>query len=225
MNLILLGPPGAGKGTQAELLKNFLGVPQISTGVMLRAEVAKGSAVGMEAKAIMEAGGLVSDEILLRMLACRLDEADCQRGFILDGFPRNLAQADALDGMLDEGDKEIDAVVQLQVNESALVVRIAGRYACAICDTGYHEISKPPRQPDRCDACGSTKFSRRDDDSEQIVRGRLVAYNEQTAPLLPYYRAQGKLFTVDGIAPPDVVFNDVRAWVASLSMYEKGLPG
>lgn len=200
MNLILLGPPGAGKGTQAEYLQQKFSIAKLSTGDMLRAAVASGSALGKQVKEVMEKGQLVSDDIVIGILKERIQQADCKNGFILDGFPRTVAQAEALDKMLSAEKKHLDYVIELQVDDQKLVERISGRYSCAKCGAGYHDSFKQPKKAGVCDACGATEFSRRDDDKAETVAKRLEAYHRQTAPLLPYYRAQGVLTTVDGMA-------------------------
>jgi adenylate kinase len=209
MKLVLLGPPGAGKGTQAERITRRYGLAHLSTGEMLRAAVAAGTAVGRQAKAIMDAGRLVPDEVINELVAERIGQPDCATGFVLDGYPRTLAQAEALDRMLAERGAGLDGVVELEVDDEALVERIAGRFACARCGAGYHDRFKPTAAAGICDVCGSTEFVRRKDDTAETVRARLEAYHQQTAPLLPYYRARGLLLTVDGMAEIDQVTDDV----------------
>ena len=214
MRLILLGPPGAGKGTQAAWLKDTYGIPQLSTGEMLREAVAKGTEVGREAKSIMEAGRLVSDEVINRIVAERIDQPDCASGFILDGFPRTVPQAEALDHMLAERGLALDAVIEFHVDRDALVERISGRFSCAKCGAGYHDRFKPTKVAGVCDVCGATEFVRRKDDNAETVAARLDAYEAQTAPLLPFYRSKGLILTVDGMAPIDEVTDALRQSLA-----------
>ena len=211
MNLILLGPPGAGKGTQAQALTKSRGLTQLSTGEMLRAAVAAGTEVGRKAESVMESGALVSDEIVVGIIADRIDEPDCAKGFILDGFPRTTAQAEALDRMLAEKGLRLDGVIEMRVDDAVLVKRITGRYTCAKCGAGYNEQFKPTKVDGICDACGGTEFDRRADDNEATVRSRLAAYDAQTAPVLPYYRAKGILRQVDGMADMDEVGRQIEA--------------
>jgi adenylate kinase len=213
MNLILLGPPGAGKGTQAELLKERHGLIQLSTGDMLRAAVASGSDLGKRVKAIMEAGQLVPDDIMIEMISDRIGHADCAKGFILDGFPRTTRQAEALDAMLAQKGTKLDRVVELKVDDGELVKRIAGRFACAKCGAGYHDTFKAPKKTGVCDACGSTEFVRRQDDRPETVSARLEAYHAQTAPLSAYYGARGLLSQVDGMAEIAEVFRQIEGGI------------
>ena len=202
MNIILLGPPGAGKGTQASKLEKERGMVQLSTGDMLRAAVAAGSEIGLKAKAVMDAGQLVSDEIVTGILSARLDEPDVAQGFILDGYPRTVAQAESLERLLADKGKALDHVIELAVDEEALVDRITGRFSCGKCGAGYHERYKLPRVPSLCDVCGAEEqFRRRPDDNEQTVRNRLAEYRAKTAPILPFYEAKGIVTRIDGMAP------------------------
>lgn len=210
MNLILLGPPGAGKGTQAKLLEDRRSYKQLSTGDMLRGAVAQGTEMGKKAKAVMDRGDLVSDDIVVSIIAERLDKPDVKKGFILDGFPRNQAQAEALDRMLRDKGLKLDAVIEMKVDDEELVQRIAGRYTCAKCGKGYHDTFEKPKKPGICDVCGSTEFVRRADDNEKTVRDRLQVYNKQTAPLVDYYGRTGILHKVNGMADIPVVTRQIE---------------
>ena len=215
MRLNLLGPPGAGKGTQATRLVEKHGIPQLSTGDMLRAAVKAETELGRKAAAIMERGDLVPDEVVVGIIDARLDHDDCAKGFILDGFPRTLGQAEALDSMLAAKGQSLDHVIEMKVDDQALVERITGRFTCAKCGAGYHDRFKTPKVEGVCDVCGGTEFTRRKDDTAETVTSRLKAYHEQTAPLLPYYEAQGVLGSVDGMADFDEVTRQLEAIVAA----------
>ncbi|KAB2916678.1 MAG: adenylate kinase [Hyphomicrobiaceae bacterium] len=210
MNLILLGPPGAGKGTQAKEIEARRGLVQLSTGDMLRSAAAAGTDVGRRAKALMDKGQLVPDEVVIEIIANRIDQADCATGFVLDGFPRTLPQAAALDDMLRSAKKQLHAVIELSVDPKRLVERIAGRYCCAKCGAGYHERFKRPEVAGVCDACGSAAFSRRADDTEEAVANRLMAHYKSTAPLTGYYFCKGYLRAVDGMAPIAEVAKEIE---------------
>jgi adenylate kinase len=214
MQLILLGPPGGGKGTQAKKLQEGHGLVQLSTGDMLRAAVAAGTPIGKQAKAIMDAGKLVSDEIVIGIIADRIDQPDAKKGFVLDGFPRTIAQAEALDKLLKDRGRKINAAIDLRVPDNFIVERLAGRFTCAKCGTGYNEKTQPPKVAGTCDKCGSHDFVRRPDDAESAVRTRLETYHKQTAPLLPYYEKQGILHVVDGTQPVAKVTSEVEALIA-----------
>ncbi len=200
MNIILIGPPGAGKGTQARLIEEHRGLVQLSTGDMLRAAVAAGSDIGKRAKAIMDAGKLVSDEIVIGIIADRIEEPDCRKGVIFDGFPRTLVQADALGALFKRKGRKINGVIEIKVDDEVLVDRISGRFTCAECGEGYHDKHRQPAKPGVCDKCGSTGFKRRADDNAETVRTRLLAYYKETAPLIGYYYAKEVLHGVDGMA-------------------------
>ena len=201
MNLILLGPPGAGKGTQAKEIALRRGLIQLSTGEMLRSAVQAGTETGKQAKAIMERGDLVPDEVVVKIISERIDQPDCKSGVILDGFPRNLQQADALDTVLATKKKKLDAVIELKVDDSKLVERIVGRFTCAKCGEGYQDRFKRPKVRGVCDVCQSTEFTRRPDDNAETVNRRLMVYYRETAPLTGYYYCKRILKAVDGMAP------------------------
>lgn len=211
MNLILLGPPGAGKGTQARRLEDTRGLVQLSTGDMLRAMVKEGGPLGQQAQEIMSAGKLMPDELMVEIIGERISKPDVANGFILDGFPRTVAQAEALDKMLTEKGLKLDHVVEMKVVDDVLVERICGRYTCAKCGKGYHDSFEKPAVEGVCDSCGGTEFKRRADDNAETVTTRLAQYHEQTAPILPYYSDRGVLKTVDGMADIDDVTVAINA--------------
>ena len=211
MNIILLGPPGAGKGTQAARLEANRGMVQLSTGDMLRAAVKSGSPVGLKAKAVMEAGELVSDDIVSGIIDEKLATLDTAQGVIFDGYPRTAAQAEQLDTILTGHGRSLDKVIELEVNEDKLVVRIVGRFTCAKCGTGYHDTFKQPKVAGVCDVCGSTEFKRRPDDNEETVRTRMAEYRAKTEPIIPIYQARGLLARVDGMGDIDDVTKAIEA--------------
>lgn len=210
MNIVLLGPPGAGKGTQAKRLETKHDMVQLSTGDMLRQVVATGSELGQEAKRVMDAGQLMPDELMIRLISDRIDQ-DCSGGFILDGFPRTVRQAEGLDRMLAEKGVKLDAVIEMKVDEEALIARITGRFSCNTCGAGYHDEFQRPAVDGVCDVCGGTEFVRRADDNEETVRARMEAYKSQTAPILPYYGDKGVLSSIDGMASIEEIAGRIEA--------------
>ena len=214
MKLILLGPPGAGKGTQAKMLTDRFGIPQISTGDILRSAVKEGTPMGVKAKAFMDAGGLVPDEVVVGIVRERLQKSDCADGFILDGFPRTVAQADALKETLLQLGKSLDAVISLEVDVEALVERLTGRRTCKACGRGYHVKFDPPKVAGTCDLCGGVLIQR-DDDKEETIRKRLEVYHQQTAPLVAYYRTDSLLTSVDGMREIDTVQQQILSALAA----------
>ncbi|WP_408648100.1 adenylate kinase [Thioclava electrotropha] len=215
--LILLGPPGAGKGTQARMLEETFGLVQLSTGDLLRAAVSQGTEAGLAAKAVMEEGGLVSDEIVLAILQDRMAESDVAKGVILDGFPRTAGQAAALDGLLEENGQSVTAAISLEVDDEAMIARVAGRYTCAKCGEGYHDEFKQPEVAGVCDKCGGTEFKRRADDNAETARARLEAYHAQTAPLIAHYKALGVLEGIDAMGSIDEIASGLGSIVKRVS--------
>ena len=214
MRLILLGPPGAGKGTQAQRLIETHKIPQLSTGDMLRAAVTAQSEVGLKAKAVMDSGNLVSDDIVNAIVSERIDQADCAEGFILDGYPRTLNQADAVEAMLERKGLKLDHVIEIKVDDDILVNRVSGRFSCASCGAVYHDEDKRPKVEGVCDVCGSTDFKRRPDDNAETMRTRLRSYYKDTSPLVGYYHCKGTLRAVDGMQPIDVLTESIERIVS-----------
>ena len=210
MNIILLGPPGSGKGTQAKRIEQKYGITQLATGDMLRVATLSGDQLGLRVKSIMDSGQLVPDNIIIDMIADRVEQPDCCYGFVLDGFPRTLAQAQALDQMLSRRSRQLDHVIEFEVDETALVDRLAGRFTCQQCGASYHERDNRPKVDGLCDACGGCEFICRADDRPETVRARLDVYHRQTAPILPYYRKRGILRSVDGMAEIDSVTREIE---------------
>ena len=209
-NLILMGAPGSGKGTQAKVLQDLLGIPQLSTGDMFRQEVATGSALGMQIKELIDAGSFVPDEVTISLIAGKLKSPECEKGFILDGFPRTLLQAEALDKLLSDMGRQITKVIQIVVPDEYVVERIVGRYTCAVCGTGYHDTFKKPAQEGICDKCHGTNFVRRSDDNRETVEARLEKYRAMTSPILPFYEKKGILVCIDGTGTIDAVSERVK---------------
>ncbi|MGB0844534.1 MAG: adenylate kinase [Alphaproteobacteria bacterium] len=216
MNIILLGPPGAGKGTQAKRLEVSHGMVQLSTGDMLRATVKSGSELGNRLSGILASGQLVSDDIMVEMISDRIDQPDAVNGFVLDGFPRTEVQAGALDVMLEKKQRSLHAVIEITVDEEALVERVVGRYTCSKCGQGYHDTFELPSVEGVCDVCGSKEFSRRKDDKAETVKDRLAVFREQTAPIIPHYKKAGILHDVDGMADIDEVTKQIEAVLAEI---------
>lgn len=211
LHIVFTGAPGCGKGTQARLLKEKLGIPHLSTGEMLRAEAAKGTPLGKQIKALIDDGNLVPDEMIIKMLSSRIDADDCKNGFILDGFPRTLPQAEVLSGMLKEKGITLDAVIEIQVPDEIIMERILGRYACMKCGAGYHDKYQKPKVYGVCDVCGGTDFYRRVDDNRSTVQNRLVNYRALTYPTIPYFEKEGLLRTVDGTGTIEAVAKKIDA--------------
>ena len=210
MRLVLLGPPAAGKGTQAKIISKNNAIPHLSTGDMLRKAAREGTEIGLRARTVMNAGKLVSDDIVVEIISERIDHDDCKKGFILDGFPRTLMQADALGWMLKKRGLKLDCVVELQIDDDVLVERIAGRFSCGSCGEGYHDIHKTPKNPAKCDVCGKSEFTRRSDDTEQAMRIRLRGYYKETAPLVGYYYAKHMLRGINGMGEIEYIAREVQ---------------
>lgn len=214
LHLVFTGAPGCGKGTQARLLKEKIAIPHLSTGEMLRAEASKGTPLGLEIKALIDDGNLVSDELIIKMLSARIDEDDCKQGFILDGFPRTLPQAEVLDGMFSKKGIALDAVIEIQVPDEIIMERILGRYSCMNCGQGYHDKYQKPKVYGVCDVCGGTNFYRRIDDNRETVQNRLVNYRALTYPTIPFFEKKGLLKTVDGTGTIQSTANKISSLLA-----------
>jgi len=215
--MILIGPPGAGKGTQASRIENFLSVGNLSTGALLREAIASNSELGQQAKALVEGGSFVPDEVVISLVSARIEEPDCENGFILDGFPRTIAQAEALERVLESRGKKVEAVVEIKTEDDVVVERINGRFACKTCGEGYHRAFKVPTVDGVCDACGGTEFEQRADDSKEKIRTRLKLYHDETAPLLPFYEKRDVLRSVDGTKDLDDVTEQLKEVLSSVN--------
>jgi adenylate kinase len=215
--MIIIGPPGAGKGTQASRIEAMLSIGNLSTGALLRDAIASGSSLGNKAKVLVEGGNFVPDDVMVELVSARIAEPDCESGFILDGFPRTLQQAEALDEMLAEQGKKVDVVLEIKTEDDVVVERINGRFACKTCGEGYHKAYKTPKSEGVCDVCAGTEFEMRADDSDEKIRTRLSLYHEQTAPILPYYQKRGILRSVDGAKDLDDVTQELKEVLASLN--------
>jgi adenylate kinase len=222
MNVVLLGPPGSGKGTQAKRIEKVYGITQLATGDMLRAATLSGNELGLRVKSIMDSGQLVPDGMIVDMIADRIGLPDCRNGFILDGFPRTLAQAQALDEVLAQRGLWLDHVIEFEVDEGALVERLAGRFTCQHCGASYHDRDNRPEVDGVCDACGACEFTCRADDRPETVKARLEVYHRQTAPILPYYRERGILRQVDGMAEIDAVTREIEKILGQGSSLARG---
>ncbi len=216
MRIMLLGPPGAGKGTQAATIEKSRQIVQLSTGDMLRAAVAAGTEVGLQAKSLMESGSLVPDELVTSIVSARVDEPDCANGYLLDGYPRTLGQAAALEDILAAKGQALDAVIEMKVDDDQLVKRIVGRFSCGKCGAGYHDEFKKPKVENTCDECGSNEFKRRADDNEETLRSRLMAYYKETSPLIGFYTCKGNMHSVDGMGSIEAVQQEISALLDKL---------
>ena len=210
MKVVLFGPPGSGKGTQANFIRDQYNIPHLSTGDMLRSSVKSGTTIGLKAKEVMEKGNLVSDKIVLGIIEERMEQMDCNKGFIFDGFPRTLSQAEALDILLKHRNDSISHVIELQVDEKIIVERVTGRFSCANCGGNFHKTLNPPKREGFCDHCGDSSFHVIKDDNEETVKNRFKSYYKDTAPLIPYYKSKGVFFNIDGMETIDGISRKIK---------------